>query len=238
MTTKKKEPLPLDTVAWLADAELRCLEPSARGCLVDLMCYAHQGEPYGHVTVSGKPMTDDMLARLLQLDKKHWADIKRCLVESHRIDIAEHTNCIFIKRMVRDHEQRMLATEGGKRGGNPNIIQQDDKQERQKAITAGVYWNKLPLHLQTPEMRDAVNEWHEYRTRRKICLTRQSMARQINQLSQLSPEQAVVWIQTAIDKNWRSLYPPPNTTTISKQVQKPTKKTEYEQNEIKPRIIR
>ena len=240
----KSDSLAFDTRAWLGDAELRCVPPEARGCLIDLMCYAHQGQPYGHVSVSGKPMTDDMIARLLYLHPDEWARIKTILLESHRIYVAEHTGSIYIKRMVRDHEQKMLATEGGKKGGNPQLlldgtVEPYPKTERSKPITAQMYWNRLPPHLQTAPMRDAVNEWHEYRTRRKILLTRESMARQINTLAPLSPDQAVIWIQTAIDRNWRGIYPPPNgyarqeSNTKRKQ---DTQAKEFKSN-VSPRII-
>ena len=244
----KSDSLAFDTKAWLTDAELRCVPPEARGCLIDLMCYAHQGQPYGHVSVSGKPMNDEMIARLLYLPPEEWARIKTILLESHRIYVAEHTGSIYIKRMVRDHEQRMLATEGGMRGGNPQLLDRTDeprpvKAERAKPITALIYWNRLPAHLQTPEMKDAVNEWHDYRTRRKILLTRESMARQINTLAPLSPDQAVVWIQTAIDRNWRGLYPPPNGSGYARKDTSTTRKQdthahakEFKSN-VNPKII-
>jgi hypothetical protein len=70
-------------------------------------------------------------------------------------------------------------------------------------------------------------------------LTRESMARQINTLAPLSPDQAVVWIQTAIDRNWRGIYPPPNgyarqdASTIRKQ---DTQAKEFK-SDVSPRII-
>ena len=245
MTMKRLEHLPLDTAAWLTDAELRCLPPNARGCLIDLMCYAHQGEPYGHVSVSGNPMTDDMIARLLRLSPDEWKCNKKFLLESHRIYVAEHTGSIYIKRMVRDNELRMLAVEGGGKGGNPQLTLKgvDEKPEkpatRSVPITAATYWNLLPMHLQTPEMRDAVNEWHDYRQRRKILLTRESMVRQINTLAPLSPEQAVHWIHTAIDRNWRGIYPPPNGDSPARTTpnQKPMRQASKEYpSASKPRI--
>jgi hypothetical protein len=252
MTAKRIEALPLDVAAWLSDAELRCLPMEARGCLIDLMCYAHQGQPYGHVSVSGVPMTDEMIARLLLMSEPEWKRIKKSLVDSHRIYIADHNGSIYIKRMVRDYEQKMLATEGGKKGGNPQLLLLSDseepspKSERSKPITAQMYWNKLPMHLQTAEMRDAVNEWHEYRIRKKITLTRDSMTRQISILIPLSAAQAVVWIHTAIDRNWRGIFPPPNGDS-SQQTSRPnqttpqahraeTAKKEYPKN-AKPKIL-
>lgn len=214
--TKTKCPLAFDTLAWIGDAELRCLPPEARGCLIDLMAYAHSGDPYGYCTVSGKAMDDEMVSHLLRIDVERWTKIKASLITAHRISVAEHSGCIYIKRMVRDGVLKDMATDGGKRGGNPVLFVEstdDPKEEKSKPVSALLYWNKLPLHLQTDEMKDAVNEWHEYRARKKILLTRQSMVRQINQIAPLSAEQAVHWIHTAIDRNWRGLYPPPNGDT-------------------------
>lgn len=235
----KSDSLAFDTRAWLGDAELRCVPPEARGCLIDLMCYAHQGQPYGHVSVSGKPMNDEMIARLLYLSPDEWARIKSILLESHRIYVAEHTGSIYIKRMVRDHEQRMLATEGGKRGGNPALLRgmedADGGDNPRRPITVNIYWNRLPSHLQTDEMRAAITEWHEYRQRKKILLTKESMVRQINQLTPLSAEQAVMWIHNAIDRNWRGLYPPSN--GYGKKSEHRTREGKEFTGHVKPTIV-
>jgi hypothetical protein len=246
--TKTKGPLAFDTLAWLSDAELRCMDVAARGCLIDLMCYAHSGEPYGHVNVSGKPMDDAMLARLMHMTPSAWMETKKALIAAHRICVAEHDGSIYIKRMVRDGALREVATAGGKKGGNPQLFPDGSvpdaaaKDERTKPVTALIYWNKLPMHLQTDGMKQAVNEWHEYRTRRKIILTRDSMARQINTIAPLSPEQAVHWIQTAIDRNWRGLYPPPNGDSRPQNRTTPTTTAkdnpkEYPKNANAPRIL-
>lgn len=230
--TKTKCPLAFDTLAWIGDAELRCLPPEARGCLIDLMAYAHSGDPYGYCTVSGKAMDDEMVSHLLRIDVARWTKIKAALISAHRISVAEHSGCIYIKRMVRDGVLKEAATEGGKRGGNPVLFGEstdDPKEEKSKPVSALLYWNKLPLHLQTDEMREAVNEWHEYRSRKRpsILLTRLSMMRQINQIAPLSAEQAVHWIHTAIDRNWRGLYPPPNGDNRTQDAQGSKQKTDH-----------
>ena len=205
----------LDTHAWLSDPELRMCDPEDRGVLIDLMCLAKKGQPEGHVTNGGgAAMSDAHVARFLHLDVGRFAECKRRLLSNNRIAVAEHTGAIYVPRMVRDAAIRDASIAGGRKGGNPQLLLiGDDHESKPKAarpITVAYFWNKLPQHLQTSEMRDAVSEWIEYRQRRRLVLTTNAVSREIATLSPLTSQQAIEWITCAIDKQWRGFYPPPH----------------------------
>ena len=213
----------LDTHAWLSDPEMRMCEPQDRGVLIDLMCLAKKGQPEGHVTnVNGAAMPDAHIARFLHLDVDVFAACKARLLVNNRICIAEHTGAIYIPRMVRDAAIRDAATAGGRKGGNPTLLA-DEPEEKPKAsrpITVGFFWNKLPMHLQTPEMRSAITEWIEYRQRKRFVLTAAAVTREVNTLAPLTAAQAVEWITCAIDKQWRGFYPPPQQQQATRREQR------------------
>jgi hypothetical protein len=50
---------------WRNDAGLRLCSISARGLWMDMMCLMHDGEPYGHLTVMGRPIVPEQIARLV-----------------------------------------------------------------------------------------------------------------------------------------------------------------------------
>jgi hypothetical protein len=204
-----KEFLAFDCEAWLTDPELRDCEREDRSTLIDLMALAHRGHPYGHVTNSSGAISDEKIAKVLHLTKSEFAASKARLLLKTRIFIAEHTGAIYIPRMVRDGAIKSAATEGGQRGGNPSLTKRETA-ARSKPITLEFYRSKLPAHLQTDPVRDAVAEWIEYRQRRRLVLTAQAVERQATILSALSAEQAVAWITCAIDRSWQGFYPPPS----------------------------
>lgn len=50
---------------WRTDPGLRLCTMLARGLWIEMMTIMHEGEPYGHLTAQGRPISDDMLARLV-----------------------------------------------------------------------------------------------------------------------------------------------------------------------------
>lgn len=201
--------LDFDPDAWLTDPELRDCEREDRSTLIDLMCLAHRGTPYGHITNSSGAISDEKIAKVLHLTPSEFNASKTRLLLKTRIFIAEHTGAIYIPRMVRDGAIKAAATEGGKRGGNPRLITTTAAALRAKPITLEFYCGQLPEHLRVPAVAGAVAEWLEYRQRRRLVLTAEAVKRQAATLGALSADQAVQWITCAIDRGWQGLYPPP-----------------------------
>jgi hypothetical protein len=106
---------------WLGDPLVRMLHPSEKGVWVDLLCHMMQAEPYGHLAVNGKPMEDEDAARLCSTD---IATYKGCLsrIESLGVSSRTPTGMLYSRRLVRDHELYLIASESGaKGGGNPAL---------------------------------------------------------------------------------------------------------------------
>lgn len=121
---------------WRKDVELRSCSVAARGLWVDLMCLAHECEPYGHLTVNGQPMTSRQMAGQLGLTP---TQTEKLLGELLKNGVARRTDggVVFSKRMVEDESARearaaigranggkgaefgKLGAEHGKKGGRP-----------------------------------------------------------------------------------------------------------------------
>ena len=204
-----KHSIDLDADAWLTDPELRDCEREDRSTLIDLMCLATRGSPYGHVNNSHGAITDDKIAKLFHLTPSEFVASKARLLLKTRIFIAEQSGAIYIPRMVRDGAIKAASTEGGQRGGNPALTKREAV-VRAKPITITIYMDAMAQHLQTPAVTGAVTEWLDYRQRRRLVLTKQAVERQSKTLSGLSADQAIEWIACAIDRGWQSFYPPPS----------------------------
>ena len=105
---------------WLRDTALRSCSPSARGLWIDMICFMHEGNPYGHLKVGNKVILPSNLASMVGatlLEVEGW------LSELHQAGVYEiaDTGEIYSKRMVRDETLRNKRAEGGKLGGNPSL---------------------------------------------------------------------------------------------------------------------
>jgi len=105
---------------WLRDPALRACTLGARGLWIDIIAYMHQAEPYGHLTVGGMPVTDQVLARMVGADLRQ---VRRALRELEAAGVFSRTEVgvIYSRRMVRDQDIRTRRAAGGRLGGNPNL---------------------------------------------------------------------------------------------------------------------
>ena len=90
---------------WRKDAELQSCSIAAQGLWINALCIAHECDPYGHLTVNGKPMTPAQLGRLCGLAAKECDGLLAELLDA---GVASKTaeGAIFSRRMVRDEEVR------------------------------------------------------------------------------------------------------------------------------------
>ena len=85
-----------------------------------MICFMHEGNPYGHLKVGNKVILPANLASMVGatlLEVEGW------LSELHQAGVYEIADEgeIYSKRMVRDEYLRNKRAEGGKLGGNPNL---------------------------------------------------------------------------------------------------------------------
>lgn len=103
------------------DVALQSCSIGARGTWYELLWVMHDGEPYGHLAVEGRPLGDEEAARLIGVPireyRKYAAELLAAGVPGVRED-----GCWFNRRMVRDEEVRRARASGGHLGGNPKLM--------------------------------------------------------------------------------------------------------------------
>jgi hypothetical protein len=116
---------------WLRDTALRSCSTGARGLWIDMICFMHEGSPYGYLKVADKVILPSNLARMVG---ETLEVVEGWLNELREAGVYDVDNgAIFSRRMIRDEELRQKRAEGGKLGGNPNLkvnhkVVVDDKQ--------------------------------------------------------------------------------------------------------------
>lgn len=102
---------------WRKDAALQSCSMAAQGLWINLMCIAHECEPYGHLTVNGRSLSASQIARLVGLSAKECGLLIQELVESG-VAGTDEGGAIYSRRMVRDEQVRNARAEGGKAGSS------------------------------------------------------------------------------------------------------------------------
>lgn len=106
---------------WLRDTALRSCSTGARGLWMDMICFMHEGEPYGHLKVKDKVILTSNLSRMVG---ETLEVVEGWLLELFQAGVYDTTenSVIFSKRMVRDENLRQQRAAGGIKGGNPALM--------------------------------------------------------------------------------------------------------------------
>jgi len=105
---------------WLRDTALRSCSTGARGLWIDMICYMHEGNPYGHMKVGEKVILAGNLARMVGETLDVVEGWLKELKEAGVYDLTSE-GVIFSRRMIRDENLRQIRASGGKLGGNPAL---------------------------------------------------------------------------------------------------------------------
>ncbi len=105
---------------WLRDTALRSCSIGARGLWIDMICYMHEGNPYGYLKVKDKVILPANLARMCGLTT---SEVEGWLIELQSSGVCEsdEDGAIYSRRMIRDENLRLVRAAGGKLGGNPKL---------------------------------------------------------------------------------------------------------------------
>jgi len=106
---------------WLRDTALRTCSEGARGIWIDMICYMHEGSPYGYMKVKDKVILPATLARMVGCPVDTIDEYLSELVESGVVQVDDE-GCYYSKRLVKDETLRNARAAGGKLGGNPKLI--------------------------------------------------------------------------------------------------------------------
>jgi hypothetical protein len=113
---------------WLRDTALRSCSTGARGLWMDMICYMHEGNPYGHLKVGNKVIQSENLARMVGESLEVVEVWLKELLEAGVYDIDDGAICS--RRMIKDENLRNIRAAGGKLGGNPML--KDNLKVKQK----------------------------------------------------------------------------------------------------------
>lgn len=105
---------------WQSDPALRLCSYAARGLWMDMLCIAASHDPVGYVCVAGQPLDSRAIARMTGGDE---SEVDALLVELDRNGVfsRDRRDRIFSRRMISDAKKAKLASENGKKGGNPSL---------------------------------------------------------------------------------------------------------------------
>ena len=117
---------------WLDNKELRRCSPAARAVLLDLMCLAHEGVPYGHLADKIGPLTDDYMASRCVISTERFRAALSELQSYQRVSTKD--NRLVIPRMVEDGAERLRRSEAGGKGGNPSLVKDLDNREVNRVV--------------------------------------------------------------------------------------------------------
>ncbi|WP_156480908.1 hypothetical protein [Variovorax sp. PAMC 28711] len=101
---------------WRKDAALQSCSVAAQGLWINILCIAHECDPYGHMTVNGKPMNAAQIGRLVGMSAKECSGYLAELQDAGVSSVAEDGS-IYSRRMVRDEKVRETRAEIGRQHG-------------------------------------------------------------------------------------------------------------------------
>lgn len=116
---------------WRADPALKVSSLAARGLWVEMLAIMHEAEPRGCLAVKGRPVTAAMLATLVGSDE-NTVNLLLNELEQNGVFSRKKNGVIFSRRMELDENKARKNRENGKKGGNPTLCKQTEKQESVK----------------------------------------------------------------------------------------------------------
>lgn len=105
---------------WRKDVELQSCSMAAQGLWINVMCLAHECEPYGHLTINGKAMNSAQLGRQVGLSAKEADALMAELLDAGVARRSEE-GVYFSHRMVKDEALRNARAAGGKAGAEHGV---------------------------------------------------------------------------------------------------------------------
>ena len=115
---------------WQGDKALRTVSLAARGLWMELLCIAHDAEPYGHVLINGRSPSAEMLASLVGVRRQRELSSLLVELESAGIFSRNADGIIYCRRMVRDKATSDAGRESGRKGGNPALNGKDHEPKK------------------------------------------------------------------------------------------------------------
>lgn len=119
----KAPSFPFYPADWLNNMKLQSCSLTAQGLFINLMCLMHQSKRYGYLLINGHAPTDKTLIKLLRIHHKTFDKHIKELLDKGVIKQDEN-GVYYCKRMHKDQMVRKKRWVAGKKGGNPNLVNQ------------------------------------------------------------------------------------------------------------------
>ena len=105
---------------WQRDPALRACSLAARGLWMELLCIAHESEPYGHVTLNGRAMTEAEVASIVGRPRR---EILPLIAELERAGVFSRTaeGVIYSRRLVRDADLSAIGRDHAEKRWNQRV---------------------------------------------------------------------------------------------------------------------
>ncbi len=116
---------------WKKDLGVQSLEFFDRHVWFEMLLLMHDSEQRGVLILNGLPMSEDVLARLVGLDKQTFKQSLSKIINSGVCDVRED-GAIINRRMVKDTELSSKRSISGLKGGNPNLVKQNTSKVQAK----------------------------------------------------------------------------------------------------------
>lgn len=145
---------------WRKDPGVQALSYHDRGVWFEILCLMHESEQRGKLTLNGRPMPEDALARLLGLDKQNLTKVISILLEYGVARRDPVSGVIYNKRMVEDEKLRQIRAEIGQKGGQERVKREKDnllKQNSSKSLKQGKQ-NSTPSSSSSITKKEEVEE--------------------------------------------------------------------------------
>lgn len=207
---------------WRGDQALRAVSVAARGLWIEMLCVMHEAQPYGHLILGGRAVSNDILARVSGLGADECGALVAEL-ESAGVFSRTRKGVIYSRRMIKDHSR----SEKGRKSINRRWKQVPENEEENDVP------NRLPDRVpitQKPEARsqkeredkplsarglpnwlplDAWVGYRQMRTKIKKPLTDRAAAMAIRKLAELrdSGENPEKVLDQSTLHCWQDLYP-------------------------------
>jgi hypothetical protein len=111
---------------WRKSTDVQAMSFHDRGVWFELLCLMHESEDRGRLVLRGKPMSDELLAKLIGISTKKLRNSIQIFLE-FGVATRDELGALCNRRMIRDEQLRRVRTEVGRLGGNPVLVKQRDK---------------------------------------------------------------------------------------------------------------
>ena len=114
---------------WRSDPGLRLCSLAARGLWIECIAIMHRAQPYGHLLINGRPVTDAQLAVSVGAPPEQIPALVREL-SSAGVFSRTRKGVIYSRRMTRDEKKAQTARKNGQKGFEAKLC----KQKRNRAL--------------------------------------------------------------------------------------------------------